>query len=161
MMTNAVFGVSNYYKLFASPLNSYEVNPVSNLIYGATAGRIYSQTVAKKVKDSMSSYLSSLNSNIVSLKEEAKPLASKEVDYGKVKLTSNRSDGKDIKTSVEMDINAIKKDIKAFVDSYNKAFDFANSKFLDFNSFYSYLTSVNRTSNVSGRYSGLFVDVLL
>ncbi len=80
MMVNTIFGLTDYYSVFASPVQSYQVNPVTNLIYEATANKIFSQTVGKKLQSSTSSYLSSLNSSTNNLKSAVKPFTLKAAD---------------------------------------------------------------------------------
>lgn len=70
------FNGVNYSKLFSSTVSQYQNSPISNLIYGSAASRIYSQTVAKNMKSSMSSYLTSLNSAASSIKNTSKPFSS-------------------------------------------------------------------------------------
>lgn len=74
MMANTIYGLSNYYNTLISPVKNYEVNPVTNLIYGGTMNKLYSKTFANKIQSEMSSYLSSMNSNVNSVKNSAKSL---------------------------------------------------------------------------------------
>ena len=74
MMSSSIYGLNNYYSSFISPLKSYQVNPITNLMYGALASSVYAKTVAKSAQSTVSSYLSSMNNVAGSLKTAAKPL---------------------------------------------------------------------------------------
>ncbi|MCX7748491.1 MAG: flagellar filament capping protein FliD [Clostridia bacterium] len=94
-MAGSIYGFSSLSSAFHSPLKSHEVNPVSNLIYGSAASKVYSDTFARKLQDITSSYLSSLNSTVTDLKVNAKPLLSKSSDssYNQKTVLSSDSTG--------------------------------------------------------------------
>lgn len=94
MMANTVTDLTNYYNVFKSPVKTYQANPVTNLIYGAMANKFYLQTVAKKSQSAMSSYLTSLNSNITNLKNASKSLTTKGPDssYNQKSVNSSNTD---------------------------------------------------------------------
>lgn len=75
MMSGSIYGLNNYYSAFVSPLKSYQVTPITNLMYGALASTVYANTVAKSARSTVSSYLSSMNTIAGSLKAAAKPLS--------------------------------------------------------------------------------------
>ena len=95
-MANTIYGIANYYNTFASPLQSYQVSPLANLLYGATASKIYSQTVAKKALSSMSSYLTTLNSSIGASQSTVKALAFQQSNLNFNKKKINASDSSSI-----------------------------------------------------------------
>lgn len=188
MMTNPIYGMTNYYNLFTSPLKSYQDNPTNNLIFSAAANNIYMKTFAQKTTSEMSSYLSALNSTISDLKSASKSLANDgqasgfnqkrvtasdnnavtgtavsnadaatytfnisklakaqnaeytidgkqytsqqntiSINSDKVSVTLNKADSKDIKVKVGSDSNAIKSDIKDFINSFNSTINLTNS----------------------------------
>lgn len=74
-MASSILGLSNYRAIFSSPVKPYQVNPVTNLMYGYNAGNLYSKSVARKAQSELSSYLTSLNTTAAALKTSAKSLA--------------------------------------------------------------------------------------
>lgn len=74
-MTSSIYGMTNYYNLFTSPLKSSQESPLNNLIYVASANKMYMDNFAQKTSSEMSSYLSALNSSISDLKAASKPLS--------------------------------------------------------------------------------------
>ena len=74
-MASTIYGLTNYYNMFKSPVSSSQMSPISNLLYGSIAGSIYSQTIAKSAQSSLSSYLTSLNGAANSLRISAKSLS--------------------------------------------------------------------------------------
>lgn len=96
MVIDTNFGIANYYKIFATPSMSYQVNPITNLMYGVTASRVYAQTVARKMQSTVSSYLSSMSTITNELKSSAKQLSSKSSDSTFDKKTVLTSDSSSI-----------------------------------------------------------------
>jgi flagellar hook-associated protein 2 len=86
-MSTSIYGLNDYSYLFSSPVKTYQVNPVSNLIYGFNAAKIYSNTVAKKMSSTVSSYLSSMRTDINSVEQSADKFTAK----GKNSLFSQKS----------------------------------------------------------------------
>ncbi len=91
-MPGSVYGINNYSSLFLSPLKSYQVSPITSLMYGALSSRIYAKTVAKNTQSTVSSYLSSMNTVASSLKSAAKPLSTSGTDSSFTQKTIASSD---------------------------------------------------------------------
>lgn len=92
MMANTISGLTNYYSTFMSPVSSYQVNPVTNLMYSSIVSKAYSQTFAKKAQGSMSSYLTGLSSKVNDLKNSAKPFTTRGMDASFDKKSVSASD---------------------------------------------------------------------
>lgn len=92
-MSNTILGMNNYSNFFSSPFNSTQVSPLANLIYGANASRIYSQTVAKSLSSNVSSFMTSLSKSAYDLKAATKPLVSSgpESSFNKKTIISSDS----------------------------------------------------------------------
>lgn len=80
MMPGSIYGLNSYSSVFLSPLKSYQVSPITNLMYGALSSGIYAKTVAKKAQSAVSAYLSSMNTAASSLKAAAKQLSAPGTD---------------------------------------------------------------------------------
>ena len=74
-VASTLYGLTNYYNMFKSPVSSIQMSPISNLLYGSIASSIYSQSIAKSAQSSISSYLTSLNGTVSNLKVSAKSLS--------------------------------------------------------------------------------------
>lgn len=87
-----VNGLTNYYSALVSPLKSYQVNPITNLVYGSAVSKLYAQSIAKNARASISTYLSSMNSEISSIKTSAKTLGFQRTDSTFNKKTVTTTD---------------------------------------------------------------------
>lgn len=91
-MANSILGMNNYYNLFTSPFSGSKSSPIENLMYGATASKIYSQTVAQSLKSNVSSFMTSLSKSAFDLKAATKPLANSGPDSSFTKKAVSSSD---------------------------------------------------------------------
>ncbi|MDP4094710.1 MAG: flagellar cap protein FliD N-terminal domain-containing protein, partial [Bacillota bacterium] len=75
-MAGSIYNLTNYYSFLSSPIAKDQMNPVANLVYSSAVSKLYANSIGKNAQSSVSSYLSSLNSNVNKLKIDAKNLSS-------------------------------------------------------------------------------------
>lgn len=124
MMTNSIYGLTNYYKAFASPVSSTSSTPLENLIYSSKTNRLYMDSFARTIQSDMSSYLASLNRDASNLKSSSKifTLEGASSVFNKKTVTST-----DSVALAGTDKKGIASDIKNLAADYNTALKLANN----------------------------------
>lgn len=92
-MASSIYGMTNYYNLLSSPIPTYKTSSSTNLMYGAMVNQRYGSTIAKNLQSTLSSYLTSLNTNVNALKSSSKVFTTinKNLSFDKKSLSSSDS----------------------------------------------------------------------
>jgi len=75
-MSISITNLNSYRRLFSSPVKNMST-PSANLIYGGTVSSLYLKKLSASLKSELSTYISSLNTNMYELKSAIQPLVEK------------------------------------------------------------------------------------